>query len=342
MTARCYYEILEVERTAGDGELKSAFRKLAMQHHPDRNPGDKDAESRFKELNEAYSILSDPQKRAAYDRFGHAGVNGQGPGGGQPFGDVHDIFNEVFGDVFGEMFNAGRRSSGPQRGQDLRYDLEITLEQAYGGAIMLWDCEDTHVLENDIQHQMNGLLTYSCRRLTVRRNVASYNSGYGIHLCGTSDSLFEQNWADYCCRFEPRGNAIGEKDEKKPDFRYGHMGADATGFLIIHASCRNVFRQNLARMGGENMIGLAKAARAEAGVELGGTYDIEVKLDAGERTVEIPADLSAALAASPLTSELFGKLAPSHRKEHVRWVTEAKKDTTRATRIAMVVAGRTG
>jgi molecular chaperone DnaJ len=138
LTARCYYEILEVERSASDSELKSAFRKLAMQHHPDRNAGDKDAEARFKEVNEAYSILSDPHKRAAYDRFGHAGVNGQGPGagpgGGAPFGDVHDIFNDVFGDVFGEMFNGGRRSTGPQRGQDLRYDLEITLEQAYGGA----------------------------------------------------------------------------------------------------------------------------------------------------------------------------------------------------------------
>ncbi len=82
MNARCYYEILEVERTASDGELKSAFRKLAMVHHPDRNDGKPEAEARFKELNEAYSILSDAQKRAAYDRFGHAGVNGQGPGMG--------------------------------------------------------------------------------------------------------------------------------------------------------------------------------------------------------------------------------------------------------------------
>jgi molecular chaperone DnaJ len=134
LTARCFYEILEVERTASDAELKSAFRKLAMQHHPDRNDGCADAEARFKELNEAYSILSDPNKRAAYDRFGHAGVNGQGPGaGGAGFGDVHDIFNEVFGEAFGDIFG-GRRSSGPQRGQDLRYDLEISLEQAYSGS----------------------------------------------------------------------------------------------------------------------------------------------------------------------------------------------------------------
>jgi molecular chaperone DnaJ len=106
-----------------------------MEHHPDRNGGCEDAEGRFKEINEAYSILSDPQKRAAYDRFGHAGVNGQG--GGAQFHDVHDIFNEVFGDVFGDMFGGrggGRQRGGPARGNDLRYDLEIELEQAYAGA----------------------------------------------------------------------------------------------------------------------------------------------------------------------------------------------------------------
>jgi len=133
---RDYYEILGVTRTADDAALKSAFRKLAMEHHPDRNGGCEEAGGRFKEINEAYSILSDPQKRAAYDRFGHAGVNGpQGGGGGGFSGDPSDIFSDVFGDVFGEMFGGGRRpSNGPQRGQDLRYDLEISLEQAYAGA----------------------------------------------------------------------------------------------------------------------------------------------------------------------------------------------------------------
>ncbi len=106
-----------------------------MEHHPDRNGGCEDATARFKEINEAYSVLSDPQKRAAYDRFGHAGVNGMNGGGRGGFNDVHDIFNEVFGDVFGDMFGRRRqRPNGPARGQDLRYDLEITLEQAYAGA----------------------------------------------------------------------------------------------------------------------------------------------------------------------------------------------------------------
>ena len=136
--ARDYYEVLEVSRECTETELKAAFRKKAMAHHPDRNDGCTEHEAKFKEVNEAYSVLSDPQKRAAYDRFGHAGVNGgqggMGAGfGGQGFGDIHDIFNEVFGDAFGDMFG-NRRPGGPQRGQDLRYDLEIPLEQAYSGA----------------------------------------------------------------------------------------------------------------------------------------------------------------------------------------------------------------
>ncbi|MES2897031.1 MAG: molecular chaperone DnaJ [Pseudomonadota bacterium] len=133
---RDYYDILGVARGADDAALKASFRKLAMEHHPDRNGGCGEAEGRFKEINEAYSVLSDPQKRAAYDRFGHAGVNGSNGGGGNgQFHDVNDIFNEVFGDVFGDMFGGrGRQRGGPARGQDLRYDLEITLEQAYAGS----------------------------------------------------------------------------------------------------------------------------------------------------------------------------------------------------------------
>ncbi|MBU1379147.1 MAG: molecular chaperone DnaJ [Alphaproteobacteria bacterium] len=135
---RDYYEILGVERGCDDSALKAAFRKQAMEHHPDRNGGCEEASGRFKEVNEAYSVLSDPQKRATYDRFGHAGVNGQGGGGGNgQFHDVNDIFNEVFGDVFGDMFGGRggqRQRGGPARGSDLRYDLEISLEQAYAGS----------------------------------------------------------------------------------------------------------------------------------------------------------------------------------------------------------------
>jgi molecular chaperone DnaJ len=129
--ARDYYEVLGCSRTASEAELKSAYRKLAMEHHPDRNGGCENAAGKFKEINEAYSVLSDPQKRAAYDRFGHAGLNGANGFNGHH--DINDIFNEVFGSAFGDMF-ARRTSSGPARGSDLRYDLEITLEQAFSGA----------------------------------------------------------------------------------------------------------------------------------------------------------------------------------------------------------------
>ncbi|WP_292084633.1 MULTISPECIES: molecular chaperone DnaJ [unclassified Brevundimonas] len=144
MAQRDYYEILGVERTIDAAGLKSAYRKLAMTHHPDRNGGSEESLAKFKEISEAYAVLSDDQKRAAYDRFGHAGVNG-GAGGGDPFGrgggqgfhDINDIFSQVFGDAFGDAFGGrgGRQQQGgPRRGSDLRYDLEITLEQAYKGA----------------------------------------------------------------------------------------------------------------------------------------------------------------------------------------------------------------
>ncbi|WP_292063827.1 molecular chaperone DnaJ [Brevundimonas sp. UBA7664] len=140
MATRDYYEVLEVERTIDAAGLKAAYRKLAMKHHPDKNGGCDDSMARFKEISEAYSVLSDDQKRAAYDRFGHAGVNGGGGfgGQGQGFTDVNDIFSQVFGEAFGDVFGGrgggGARQHGPRRGSDLRYDLEITLEQAYKGA----------------------------------------------------------------------------------------------------------------------------------------------------------------------------------------------------------------
>jgi len=134
MAKRDFYEILGVTRSANDADLKSAFRKAAMGCHPDRNPGDKQAEARFKEVNEAYQHLSDPQKRAAYDKFGHAAFDqGGGPGGmGDGFGaSMSDIFDDLFGDIMGRR--GGRNPSGKERGADLRYNLELTLEEAFRG-----------------------------------------------------------------------------------------------------------------------------------------------------------------------------------------------------------------
>ncbi len=145
MAKRDYYDVLGVQRTASEQDLKSAFRKLAKDHHPDRNPGDTDAEQKFKELNEAYEVLKDPQKRAAYDRFGHAafdgGMGGRGGGGGAGFGpdfasSMSDIFDDLFGEFMGGRRGGGgsqQRRSGRERGADLRYNMEITLDDAFAG-----------------------------------------------------------------------------------------------------------------------------------------------------------------------------------------------------------------
>ena len=135
---RDFYDILGVARNATDEEIKKSYRKLAMKYHPDRNPDSKEAEDKFKEAKEAYEMLSDPQKRAAYDQYGHAGVdpNMGGMGGGQGFGGFSDAFGDIFGDIFGGGA-AGARGGrgGPQvyRGADLRYSMEITLEEAAHG-----------------------------------------------------------------------------------------------------------------------------------------------------------------------------------------------------------------
>jgi molecular chaperone DnaJ len=142
VSKRDYYEILIVERMASSEEIKKSYRKLAVKYHPDKNPGDKTAEEKFKELSEAYEILSDPQKRALYDQHGHAAFDrraggGFSRGGGGGFHDPFDIFREVFGgggNIFDDLFGGGRQDpTAAQRGEDLRYDMEITFEEAAHG-----------------------------------------------------------------------------------------------------------------------------------------------------------------------------------------------------------------
>ena len=137
MTEKDYYELLEVSRDASGDEIKKSYRRLAMKYHPDRNPGDQEAEQHFKEINEAYEVLKDEQKRAAYDRYGHqAFAGGQGSGfGGFDFNFGTGGFSDVFSDIFSEFMGGGRtsRQSYAERGADIRYNLEITLEEAFGG-----------------------------------------------------------------------------------------------------------------------------------------------------------------------------------------------------------------
>lgn len=154
MAKRDYYEVLDVAKNASDDEIKKAYRKLAMKYHPDRNQDNPSAEEKFKEVKEAYEMLSDPQKRAAYDQYGHAGVDpnmggGGGFNGGNPFGDA---FGDIFGDIFGGMGGRAQQRTGPQiyRGADLRYTMEINLEDAANGKttqirVPNWDaCDACH------------------------------------------------------------------------------------------------------------------------------------------------------------------------------------------------------
>src|SRR5215472_410441 len=137
MTKRDYYEVLGLQKGAGEEEIKKAYRKMAVKYHPDKNPGDKTAEEKFKELGEAYEVLCDPQKRAAYDQYGHAAFDRRAGGFGRGFHDPFEIFREVFGggSIFEDLFGGGGRSdpTQPQRGGDLRYDMEITFEEAAHG-----------------------------------------------------------------------------------------------------------------------------------------------------------------------------------------------------------------
>lgn len=182
-----YYEILSVERTASDQEIKTSYRKLAMQYHPDRNPNNPEAEEKFKACSEAYGVLSDPDKRAAYDRYGHAGVNGSGgfPGGqGSPFQQGADL-NDIFGDLFGEMFNmggqGGRRASRQQRGRDLKFDMRLEFEEAVFGVereVTIRRAEACEVCEGSGSE--GGKAPETCQQCGGRGQVRSQQGFFSI------------------------------------------------------------------------------------------------------------------------------------------------------------------
>jgi molecular chaperone DnaJ len=188
-----YYEVLNVDRNASDQELKSAYRRLAMQYHPDRNPGDKAAEEKFKEASEAYQVLSDADKRAAYDRFGHAGVgNGMDSG----FAGMPDL-GDIFGDIFGEMFNMGggtRRASRAQRGRDLQYELSLSFEEAVFGRqseIEIRRMEDCSVCQGSGAEPGNGPTV--CQQCSGRGQIRYQQGFFSVArtcpVCGGTGSI---------------------------------------------------------------------------------------------------------------------------------------------------------
>lgn len=156
MSKRDYYEVLGVSKDASEQDIKKAYRKMAMKYHPDRNPDNKEAEEKFKEVNEAYEVLSSPDKRKRYDQFGHAGMNGNGGGGFEGFGGFsggggfEDIFGDIF-DMFGGGFSSSRRRSGPQKGADLQYETTITFEEAAFGVE-----KEVEFYRNDSCHTCSG------------------------------------------------------------------------------------------------------------------------------------------------------------------------------------------
>ena len=152
-----------------------------------------------------------------------------------------------------EIYNCTVTSTAETPSNTLFLDIWKTADDSYGGAIFLEQVMDAKIHDNDLQHQMNGLLSYQCKRLEVRKNIANYCSGYGFHLFETSDSTFEDNYADYCCRYYLSNSS-------------SHLGADATGFLIIYKSCNNIFRKNYARLGGD---GFFLAGLTPDGIDVG-------------------------------------------------------------------------
>lgn len=208
MAKRDFYEVLGCQKGADDGALKSAYRKLAMQFHPDRNPGNEEAEHKFKEINEAYDTLKDPQKRAAYDRFGHAAFeNGGGPRGGPGFGpefasSMSDIFEDIFGDFMGG--GAGRRGSGGaarMRGSDLRYNLEITLEESFEGRTVEIDVPTLATCETcDGAGAKPGTGTHTCRQCNGHGKVRAAQGFFTIErtcpVCQGRGQMMDQPCTD--------------------------------------------------------------------------------------------------------------------------------------------------
>ena len=293
MSKRDYYEVLGVTKTASESEIKKAYRQMAVQHHPDKNPGDAVAEEKFKECAEAYAVLSDSQKRAQYDRFGHAGMGGGGfdPG----FSNIEDIF-DLFG--FGDMFGGRQRTrSRVQRGSDLRYDLEITLEEAANGKDekleiprleMCGECtgsgaEKGTTAENCISCAGSGQTRYQQGFFSVMRTCPNC-SGKGTIIrnpckeCKGNGRIEKEKILEIKI---PAGVEIGSRLRVTGEGEGGvHGGPSGDLFVVIHVKDHETFERQGSNLYSAGPVSFAQAA-------LGA--DIKVKTLDGEEDLNIPA-----------------------------------------------------
>jgi molecular chaperone DnaJ len=297
-----YYELLQVERTADERTIKSAFRRLAMECHPDRNPGCKDSEARFKAINEAYDCLKDPQKRAAYDRFGHEAFrNGgfQNGGGGGDFGSFSDIFDSIFG----EFMNAqgGRRTNG-LRGSDLRYDLEISLEDAYNGRTVEFSI-DTSVRCEPCEGSgaTPGTSAQTCGMCDGRGQVRARQGFFVLEQTCPNCRGSGQVIADPCqaCRGEGRSEKRRSLEVRIPAgvdegtrIRLAGEGeAGARGgppgdlYIFIHLERHSIFQREGTTLFVRCPVSFTTAA-------LGGTLDVP-GLDRQRHPIKIPAGIQS-------------------------------------------------
>src|SRR5678816_1306535 len=302
MSKRDYYEVLSVSRTATDQEIKSAYRRLAVKYHPDKNPNDAGAEEKFKEAAEAYSVLSNPEQRQRYDRFGHAGVSsraaGAGSWGAPGFGGIEDILGDLFG--FGDVFGGGRggsRRSSAQRGADLRYDLEITLEDAANGMTAQLRIPRLEACENcKSTGAAAGSQPENCSTCTgtgqVRYQQGFFSVARTCHVCRGTGKVIKNPCPD--CkgtgRVErekqlevkvPAGVETGSRLRVTGEGEAGAQGG-ATGdlYVVIHVAEHEMFERQSSNLYEAIPITFAQAA-------LGADVMVKTLID-GEEKLKIP------------------------------------------------------
>ena len=293
-----YYELLECERTADAGTIKTSYRKLAMKYHPDKNAGCKDSESKFKAVSEAYDVLKDPQKRAAYDRFGHAAFQNGGGGGGQDFGGFSDIFESVFGEFMG----GGRGRAPSRRGADLRYDMEVSLEEAYDGkqteitVDVSAECDTCHG-----SGAKPGTYASTCRQCNGHGKVRAQQGFFVVERACPVCQGAGQVIADPCpdCRGEgrvektktlsvtvPPGVDEGTRIRLSGEGEAGPRGSPAGDlYIFLHVKRHNLFEREGTTLFARAPISFTTAA-------LGGSLSIP-GLDGTTHEIRIPAGIQS-------------------------------------------------